>query len=79
MIKVKIVLNKKHGDIDVYVYGFEKIYEVLKRHGFEQGDEEDGVLTWFWYVEDVDVQKLIDELKQVVGEENVEYVEEHEE
>jgi hypothetical protein len=76
MIRVKVVVNREHGGIDVYIYGLERIYEVLKKHGFEQGDDEDGVLTWFWYVEDVDVAKLIDELKQVVGAENVECVEE---
>ncbi len=76
MIRVKIVVNKKRGDVDIYIHGLEKIYEVLKKHGFEQGDEEDGVLTWFWYLEDINVEKLIEELKQVVGAENVEYVEE---
>jgi hypothetical protein len=70
------VLNKSSGNIDVYIHGLEKVFEILKKHGFEQGDDEDGVLTWFWYVEDVNVTKLIDELKQVVGAENVEYVEE---
>jgi hypothetical protein len=75
-IKIKIVVNRKRGDIDVYIYGLEKVYEILKKHGFEQGDEEDGILTWFWYLEDVDVEKLIDELKEMVGAENVEYVEE---
>jgi hypothetical protein len=76
VIRVKVVVNREHGGIDVYIYGLERIYEVLKKHGFEQGDDEDGVLTWFWYVEDVDVAKLINELKEVVGAENVEYVEE---
>jgi hypothetical protein len=76
MIRVKVVVNKTHGGIDVYIHGLEEIYKVLKKHGFEQGDDEDGVLTWFWYVEDVNVEKLIDDLKKIVGAENVEYVEE---
>ncbi len=75
MIRVKIVVNKKHGDVDIYIHGLEKIYEVLKRHGFEQGDDEDGVLTWFWYLEDVDIKKLVDDLKKILGAENVEVIE----
>jgi hypothetical protein len=76
VIRVKVV--RKHDSIDVYIYGLEKIYYVLRKHGFEQGDDEDGVLTWFWYADDVNVAKFIDELKQVIGAENVEveYVEE---
>jgi hypothetical protein len=74
VIRVKVV--RKHGNIDVYIYGFEKIYKVLRKHGFEQRDDENGVLTWFWYADDVNVTKFIDELKQVIGAENVEYVEE---
>jgi hypothetical protein len=70
-----VVVNKTHDGIDVHIHGLERIYEVLKKHGFEQGDDEDGVLTWFWYVEDVNVEKLIDDLKKIVGAENVEYVE----
>jgi hypothetical protein len=75
VIKIKVVVNRKRGNVDVRVHGLEKVYEVLKRHGFEQGDDEDGVLTWFWYIEDVDVARLIDELKEAVGAENVEHVE----
>jgi hypothetical protein len=74
MIKVKVVHNKKYGVINVYIEGLEKVFEILKRHGFEQGDEENGVLTWFWYSEDVNIEKLIDELKRIGI--IVEYVEE---
>jgi ribonucleotide monophosphatase NagD (HAD superfamily) len=72
MMRIKIVINKKRGNIDVYVYGLEKVFETLRKHGFEQGDEEDGVLTWFWYLEDVDVEKLVNDLKRTAGAENVE-------
>jgi hypothetical protein len=73
-IKAVVVYNKEYGTINVRVYGLEKVFETLKRHGFEQGDEEDGVLTWFWYSEDVDIKKLVDELRRTGI--SVEYVEE---
>ena len=70
MIKIVVVNNKK--TINVYIHGLEKIFEVLRKYNFEQGDEND-VLWWFGYPEDVDLTKLIDELKKVAI---VEYVEE---
>jgi hypothetical protein len=59
----------------VYIYGLERIFEILKKYNFEQGDEENGILWWFGYPEDVkDMEKFIDELKR--ANVNVEYVEE---
>ncbi len=73
-IKVKVVYDKKYNAIGVYVYGLERLFETLRKYRFEQGDDEDGVLWWFGYPEDIeDIAKFIDELKKVAD--SVEYVE----
>jgi ribonucleotide monophosphatase NagD (HAD superfamily) len=73
-VKVVIVYNKRHGTVNVYVRGLEKVFEILEKYGFERGDEENGVLWWFGYPEDVDMEKFIDELRRINV--SVEYVEE---
>ena len=73
MIKIVVAYNKKYNTVNVYIHGLEKIFEVLRKYNFEQGDEND-VLWWFGYPEDVDLAKLIDDLRRVAT--NVEYVEE---
>jgi hypothetical protein len=72
-MKIVIVYSKRHGTINVYVH-LEEIIGILKKYNFEQGDEGDeGVLWWFGYPEDIDLSKLIDDLRRVAI---VEYVEE---
>jgi hypothetical protein len=74
MIKVVVAYNKKHETINVYIYGLERLFKILKNYGFEQGDDENGVLWWFGYPEDVDMTKFLDELRKTTA--SVEYVEE---
>jgi hypothetical protein len=75
MIKIVVVYNKKHDVINIYIHGLEKIFKILEKYKFEQSDEENGVITWFGYPEDVkDMEKFINELRGTNA--IVEYVEE---